>query len=498
LTYQPVRTSYNPIYRLSSGVDVVDGQWHHLAGTFISGTRASVYTEGILRNTTTNNIPSSVASNNASFQIGTQVTAQNQPADFSHVTVHSVARSADWIAATHNNFLNGDTLFTGYNYSPALGAVIPYSGNEAAYEAFNSVGGGFFKGGNDAYFNLGRSLAVPATVDVSIRLKYRKTGSAFFAILGNGIYNSEAVEVDFAGNLQFRAPTGGGSTQVVAMNAKTDSLWHEYQIDYNVAANTISTYKDGSPVTLDHVANFNGGVWDWSFLLRRTTTSQVFVDEIAFIEISIDGVVGHYFDFGLANAAGDAGPDRVWDLVGGIHGAAVNIVNANWKRTADLPGNLPDGYNLYYMDPDYPVPASLSNPGFDAYDVALVYGGVIDVPISVSYDTAIAIGKALSVSVDYSALVAISKAVGISAEYDAAIAISKALRVSRDYDTVIAIYKALGILIDYDTAISIAKVQSQVWQVLKIKTQTHPWAKLMVNTLPWAKLNLETKSGIAD
>jgi hypothetical protein len=609
LTYQPVRTSYNPIYRLSSGVDVVDGQWHHLGGTFISGTRASVYTEGILRNTTTNNIPSSVASNNASFQIGTQVTAQNQPADFSHVTVHSVARSADWIASNHANFMQGDTLLTGYNYSPVLGEVIPYSGNEAAYEAFNSIGGGyfqgdgnaqfdineisfpyttpfkltfrhkntyngydaiigykatnehriftnngelnfagvsidieadadslwhtyelifdgadfratkdgspigsmvatsittgnwvweqllayrttksqnafqfieieidgvithrwdfchanaagndgpnyvlnrlndnhgrtldaasnwkrdavltdalldgfnlyenavvpavpnygrvdalgvaleyyahiatgdavytpineggFFKGNNNAYFDLGQSLAVPATVDVSIRFKYRKSASAFFAILGNGIYNSEAVEVDFAGNLQFRAPTGGGSTQVVAMNAKADSLWHEYQIDYNQATNTISTYKDGSPITLDHVANFNGGVWDWSFLLRRTPTSQVFVDEIAFIEISIDGVVGHYFDFGLANAAGDAGPDIVWDLVGGIHGAGVNTEDSNWGRTVSLPNNLPNGYNLYYREPGVVWPATVVDDTIDPFGVAIQYDNAI-------------------------------------------------------------------------------------------------------------------------
>jgi hypothetical protein len=622
LTYQPVRTSYNPIYRLSSGVDVVDGQWHHLAGTFISGTRASVYTEGILRNTTTNNIPSSVASNNASFQIGTQVTAQNQPADFSHVTVHSVARSADWIASNHANFMQGDTLLTGYNYSLTLGAVIPYSGNEADYEAliaagggyfqgdgnaffrlgqeylidvtqlfeiefkafynasyvegfnglfspkagspgriiiqnsnrriyphganlpsavylgsliddgnwhtykivgdgvdvsfvrdsitersvgiasydggfkydsllvntneehpwehniaylsvtkngvlthrwdfchanaagndgpdyvFDRVGGvhgvsssdvssnwkrnvaltdalldgfnlyenaivpavpiygridafgialeyyahiptgdalytpisegGFFKGGNDAYFDLGQSLAVPATVDVSIRFKYRKAASAFFAILGNGIYNSEAVEVDFSGSLQFRAPTGGGSTQVVAMNAKTDSLWHEYQIDYNQVANTISTYKDGSPVTLDHAANFNGGVWDWSFLLRRTSTSQVFVDEIAFIEISIDGVVEHYFDFGLANAAGDIGPDIVWDLVGVVHGVGVNTADSNWGRTANLPNNLPNGYNLYYREPGVVWPATIADDTIDPFGVAIQYDNAI-------------------------------------------------------------------------------------------------------------------------
>jgi hypothetical protein len=111
LTYQPVKTVYNPIYGLSSGVDVVDGQWHHLAGTFISGTRASVYTDGILRNTTTNNIPSSVASNNAPFQIGTQLTSQNQPADFSHVTVHSVARSAEWLKAENDNFRDSNIFY---------------------------------------------------------------------------------------------------------------------------------------------------------------------------------------------------------------------------------------------------------------------------------------------------------------------------------------------------------------------------------------------------
>jgi hypothetical protein len=124
LTYQPVRTSYNPIYRLSSGVDVVDGQWHHLAGTFISGTRASVYTEGILRNTTTNNIPSSVASNNASFQIGTQVASQNRPADFSHVTVHSVARSAEWLKAEANNLRDLNSFYDAFPAPETVGGVI--------------------------------------------------------------------------------------------------------------------------------------------------------------------------------------------------------------------------------------------------------------------------------------------------------------------------------------------------------------------------------------
>ena len=124
LTYQPVRTSYNPIYRLSSGVDVVDGQWHHLAGTFISETRASVYTDGILRNTTTNNIPSSVASNNAPFQIGTQVTAQNRPADFSHVTVHSVARSAEWLKAENDNLRDLNSFYDAFPAPETVGGVI--------------------------------------------------------------------------------------------------------------------------------------------------------------------------------------------------------------------------------------------------------------------------------------------------------------------------------------------------------------------------------------
>jgi hypothetical protein len=126
LTYQPVPTSYDPTYRLSSGVDVVDGQWHHLAGTFISGTRASVYTDGILRNTATNNIPSSVASNDASFQIGTQVTAQNRPADFSHVTVHSIARSAEWLKAENDNFRDPNSFYDTFPAPENVDIELPY------------------------------------------------------------------------------------------------------------------------------------------------------------------------------------------------------------------------------------------------------------------------------------------------------------------------------------------------------------------------------------
>jgi hypothetical protein len=379
-------------------------------------------------------------------------------ATYDQVSYHSVVRNSNWRTSVRLNHLNGAALMTGEDYVPALGAVIPYSGNEADYEAFNSVGGGFFKGGNSAYFDLGRSLAVPATVDVSIRFKYRKAASAFFAILGNGIYNSEAVEVDFSGSLQFRAPTGGGSTQVVAMNAKTDSLWHEYQIDYNQAANTISTYKDGSPVTLNHVANFNGGVWDWSFLLRRTSTSQVFVDEIAFIEIEVGGVVEHYFDFGLANAAGDAGPDAVWDLVGGIHGDGVNTADSNWSRTANLPNNLRNGFNLYSLEPNFPVPASLNSPGFDPFGVAIEYSNPIPSGGVVDYDTLVSISKALLGTKPYDTAIAISKALTFLRDYDAHVAISKAIQGTKPYDTKVEIFSAGVTVKQYDTSITINKL----------------------------------------
>jgi hypothetical protein len=346
-----------------------------------------------------------------------------------------------------------------YGRVDALGVALEYYAHIATGDALYTPisEGGFFRGGNNAYFDLGQSLAVPATVDVSIRFKYRKSASAFFAILGNGIYNSEAVEVDFAGNLQFRAPTGGGSTQVVAMNAKADSLWHEYQIDYNQSANTISTYKDGSPVTLDHVANFNGGVWDWSFLLRGTQTSQVFVDEIAFIEIEVDGVVEHYFDFGLANAAGDAGPDAVWDLVGGVNGVGVNTEDSNWGRTANLPNNLPNGYNLYYREPGVVWPATIADDTIDPFGVAIQYDNPIPSGGEVDYDTSVAISKTLAVSRDYDTVAAISKALAVSRDYDTVAAISKALAVSRDYDTVAAISKALAVSRDYDTVAAISK-----------------------------------------
>jgi hypothetical protein len=346
-----------------------------------------------------------------------------------------------------------------YGRVDALGVALEYYAHIATGDALYTPisEGGFFRGGNNAYFDLGQSLAVPATVDVSIRFKYRKSASAFFAILGNGIYNSEAVEVDFAGNLQFRAPTGGGSTQVVAMNAKADSLWHEYQIDYNQSANTISTYKDGSPVTLDHVANFNGGVWDWSFLLRGTQTSQVFVDEIAFIEIEVDGVVEHYFDFGLANAAGDAGPDAVWDLVGGVNGVGVNTEDSNWGRTANLPNNLPNGYNLYYREPGVVWPATIADDTIDPFGVAIQYDNPIPSGGEVDYDTSVAISKTLAVSRDYDTVAAISKALAVSRDYDSAVAISKTLDLSKTYDTQASIGKALSISRYYDTIVAINK-----------------------------------------
>jgi hypothetical protein len=360
LTYQPVRTSYNPIYRLSSGVDVVDGQWHHLGGTFISGTRASVYTEGILRNTTTNNIPSSVASNNASFQIGTQVTAQNQPADFSHVTVHSVARSADWIASNHANFMQGDTLLTGYNYSPVLGEVIPYSGNEAAYEAFNSIGGGYFQGDGNAQFDI-NEISFPYTTPFKLTFRHKNTYNGYDAIIGYKATNEHRIftnngELTFAGVL-------------IDIESDADSLWHTYELIFD--GSFFSATKESSPIGSTVPASITTGNWVWDQLLAyRTTKSQ---NAYQFIEIEIDGVLSHRWDFCHANAAGNDGPDYVLDRVGGVHGVSSSDVSGNWKRDLDLSDVLEVGFNLYTNSVVHPVPTISDIPTIDIFGNQIVY-----------------------------------------------------------------------------------------------------------------------------
>jgi hypothetical protein len=457
LTYQPVRTSYNPIYRLSSGVDVVDGQWHHLAGTFISGTRASVYTEGILRNTTTNNIPFSVASNNASFQIGTQITAQNEPADFSQVKVHSVARSADWIASTHNNFMNGDTLFTGYNYTPALGAVIPYSGNEAAYEAFNSVGGGYFQGDGNAFFRLGQEYLIDVTQPFEIEFKAFYNASYIEGF--NGLFSPKAGSpgrIIIQNSNRRIYPHGANLPSAVYLGSLIDDAnWHTYKIVGDGV--NVSFVRDGSTERSVGIASYDGG-FKYDSLLVNTNEEHPWEHNIAYLSVTKNGVLTHYWDFGLTNAAGDAGPDRVLDLVGGVYGVGVNIVNANWKRTADLPNNLPNGFNLYSLEPNFPVPASLNVPGFDPFGVAIQYSNPIPSGGVVDYDTLVSISKALLGTKPYDTAIAISKALAFLRDYDAHVDISKAIQGTKPYDTKVEIFSAGVSVKQYDTSITINKL----------------------------------------
>jgi hypothetical protein len=457
LTYQPVRTSYNPIYRLSSGVDVVDGQWHHLAGTFISGTRASVYTEGILRNTTTNNIPSSVASNNASFQIGTQVTAQNQPADFSHVTVHSVARSADWIASNHANFMQGDTLLTGYNYSLTLGAVIPYSGNEADYEALIAAGGGYFQGDGNAFFRLGQEYLIDVTQPFEIEFKAFYNASYVEGF--NGLFSPKAGSpgrIIIQNSNRRIYPHGANLPSAVYLGSLIDDgNWHTYKIVGDGV--DVSFVRDSITERSVGIASYDGG-FKYDSLLVNTNEEHPWEHNVAYLSVTKNGVLTHYWDFGLTNAAGDAGPDRVLDLVGGVYGVGVNIVNANWKRTADLPNNLPNGLNLYSLEPNFPVPASLNSPGFDPFGVAIQYSNPIPSGGVVDYDTLVSISKALLGTKPYDTAIAISKALAFLRDYDAHVDISKAIQGTKPYDTKVEIFSAGVSVKQYDTSITINKL----------------------------------------
>jgi hypothetical protein len=352
---------------------MVQGTWYHLATTYSGNNNASgflIYANGV-NLTTSDKTTGTGSTNQHSYPFLVGARGWGKPSSqrewdgvLDELRMSSVVRSADWIAATHSNFMNGDTLLTGYNYSPVLGEVIPYSGNEAAYESFNSVGGGYFQGDGNAQFDI-NEISFPYTTPFKLTFRHKNTYNGYDAIIGYKATNEHRIFTN-NGVLIFAAVS-------IDIDSDADSLWHTYELIFD--GSFFSATKDGSPIGSTVPASITTGNWVWEQLLAyRTAKSQ---NAFQFIEIEIDGVVEHYFDFGLANAAGDAGPDRVWDLVGGIHGAGINTADSNWGRTANLPNNLRNGFNLYSLEPNFPVPASLNSPGFDPFGVAIQYDNAV-------------------------------------------------------------------------------------------------------------------------
>jgi hypothetical protein len=378
-------------------------------------------------------------------------------ATYDQVSYHSVVRNSNWRTSVRLNHLNGAALMTGEDYVPALGAIIPYSGNEADYEAFNSVGGGYFQGDGNAFFRLGQEKVIDVTQPFEIEFKAFYNASYIEGF--NGLFSPKAGSpgrIIIQNSNRRIYPHGANLPSAVYLGSLIDDAnWHTYKIVGDGV--NVSFVRDGSTERSVGIASYDGG-FKYDSLLVNTNEEHPWEHNVAYLSVTKNGVLTHYWDFGLTNAAGDVGPDRVWDLVGGIHGVGVNTENSNWGRTANLPNNLRNGFNLYSLEPNFPVPASLNVPGFDPFGVAIQYSNPIPSGGVVDYDTLVSISKALLGTKPYDTAIAISKALAFLRDYDAHVDISKAIQGTKPYDTKVEIFSAGVSVKQYDTSITINKL----------------------------------------
>jgi hypothetical protein len=445
---------------------MVQGTWYHLATTYSGNNNASgflIYANGA--NLTTSDKTTGTGSTNQHsypFLVGARGWGKpNSQREWDGILdelrMSSVVRSADWIAATHANFMQSSTTIIGYASEIALGAIIPYSGNEADYEAFNSVGGGYFQGDGNAFFRLGQEKVIDVTQPFEIEFKAFYNASYVEGF--NGLFSPKAGSPGriIVQNSNRRIyPHGANLPSAVYLGSLIDDAnWHTYKIVGDGV--DVSFVRDGSTERSVGIASYDGG-FKYDSLLVNTNEEHPWEHNVAYLSVTKNGVLTHYWDFGLTNAAGDAGPDRVWDLVGGIHGVGDNTGNSNWGRTANLPNNLRNGFNLYSLEPNFPVPASLNVPGFDPFGVAIQYSNPIPSGGVVDYDTLVSISKALLGTKPYDTAIAISKALAFLRDYDAHVDISKAIQGTKPYDTKVEIFSAGVSVKQYDTSITINKL----------------------------------------
>jgi hypothetical protein len=243
---------------------------------------------------------------------------------------------------------NGDSLV----FIP----VIPEeSGNYVAITE-----GGFFQGNGQAYFALIDTITIPYTKPFKLTFRHQSTYNGYDAIIGYKATNAHRIftnngELTFAGVL-------------IDIESDADSLWHTYELIFD--GSFFNATKDGSPIGSTVPASIATGNWVWDQLLAyHTIKSQ---NAFHFIEIEIDGVLTHRWDFGLANAAGNSGPQIVYDRIGLNDGIGNGVTDANWQRTADLSVDWA-GYNLYYPEPNHPIPPLNNDTENDIFGQALEF-----------------------------------------------------------------------------------------------------------------------------
>jgi hypothetical protein len=284
------------------------------------------------------------------------------PAIYDQVFYHKTIRRASWRTSTRLNLVDGASHITGYASENVLGDVIPYSGNEAAYEAFDSVDGGYYDNHADSPFELQAPVAIydPASPNTVIRMRVyldsTSTASEYF--WGSGSTDTGQMRYNQSDFIYFRDDSN--NLQAFDLRPYKDDSWHD--LEFTLISQQATATIDGQPVSKG-TANPFTDIITMSVLLGFRVGSPaggLDLNQLNKMEVWKDGNLIHAYHFEHTNAAGDLGPDFVLDRIGGNHGYNPRPVPGNWKRGAP---SILNGFNLYTNGNGSPIPAALDTAG---------------------------------------------------------------------------------------------------------------------------------------
>ncbi len=157
------------------------------------------------------------------------------------------------------------TPFSNFSFNTGAGSTCcGYPGN--AGSAGSSASSGLAQsGGND--FSIAYGLDTHYLVQVDAVLPPDRLDIGSYAAPGNGIFTANSLSVFFrrqgAGNPEIGLYNGSLETNTGFLTGilSTDTSWHNFAVDFNLPANTVSFYVDEAMMGSLNLATFAGGAY---------------------------------------------------------------------------------------------------------------------------------------------------------------------------------------------------------------------------------------------
>ena len=272
----------------------------------------------------------------------------------------------EWDQAIENNLFFGDVYMIGYIFTPELGTRLQYEGNEAAFDAFRSVPGGYFHGDYNARFVMNNPLTIydASAPDTVIKIYIK------LALNQINVY-------------QYFIGHGGIETNKFRLEVREFGYMYLYDDANNINSFDVRPYKDDQwhwlELAIDET-QFALGKIDGNILNKGTSypftsdmNMQVICDTrlilpaaplmkntMAVLQIWKSGSLIARYSFEHANAAGNGGPGFLFDMVGANHAIGRGVTAANWKR--GVPNTIGE-FNLYSNASEYPIMSAVDDTG---------------------------------------------------------------------------------------------------------------------------------------